>query len=131
MERALGVILETAGAPNTAMTASPSVLDLTASLLDLLRHRCEEPRLHQPHTLGILPFGELRRADEIDEDHGRELALVDRIREILGRAAEQNAPFGLHRAAVRADRHAESVPDWRPRCRPSGWQDQRYRSVPV
>ena len=112
------------------MTASPAYFSTSASR-SISSAIASKNRPCIIRTLGILALGELRRADEIDEDHGRELALVDRIRETWAAPqASKRAPSGCT-ALQFAQTDMPRVFPTGAACRPSGWQDQRYRSVPV
>ena len=51
------------------------LLDRAAGAGHFFSHRVVEPVEHRPRLLGVLGAAELRRADEIGEEHRRELAL--------------------------------------------------------
>ncbi len=79
VKRTLGVVLQRRGsAERRHHGVAGELLDGAADPLDLLRHRREEPVEQDPHRLGV-GLADRGRADEIGEEHGRDLPLHVRI----------------------------------------------------
>ena len=77
VQRALGMILERSRGTEDGHDPVPGeLLDRSARALDLGGHRLVEAREARPHALGILVVRESRRADEVGEEHRRELSLL-------------------------------------------------------
>ena len=79
VERALRVVLERGGSAERGHhRIAGELLHRASGALDLRRHRLVEAVERRTRALGILRACQRRRADEIGEQHGRELPLVRR-----------------------------------------------------
>ena len=77
MQRALGVVLLRRRRPERGHDrVSHELLDSPTDALDLCRHRFVEAVEQRACPLGILRIRELRRPDQVGEEHGHELALL-------------------------------------------------------
>jgi hypothetical protein len=113
VQRALRVILLRRGrAEGRHDGIADELLDRSARVGDLRRHRVVEAVEQGARSLRILRAGELRRAHEIREEHGRKLPLFARLLRLGDRTRATRAEASSCRnkpAAIRAERHVAIV----------------------
>ena len=104
-QRAGGVVLVRGGdAERGHHRVADELLDRPALCLDLLPHRVEVLTHHRAQPLRVQVVGEHRRAGDVGEEDGDELALLTAVRERGPGRARRTAPSGRAATAVPAVR---------------------------
>ena len=110
--RALGIVLvRDRRAEDRHHGVADELLDRAAEALDLAGDALVVRAERGADVLGVGPVGAGREADEVDEEHGDDLALLAARRRLERRAAGEAEARALRvlLAAVRADDHRASV----------------------